>query len=209
VTGCGGDKTGTCVPGATQQCACTDGRTGAQTCDGSGTWDVCQCTGSHPSGGMDGGDPPAGGSKRVFITKLRYSSTLAKTACQTVADAASLGGTWIPWLSYANGTDASSAITGSGPWTLLSGDVIFSNHAQLGTAPAVPINVAEDKSKIESGEYVWTGTLLGGIHSSENCSQWGGDSSFATVGTVSTPDAWTDTSSISCGSTAHLYCFEQ
>jgi sugar lactone lactonase YvrE len=39
-----------CIPGASAACACTDGRTGAQVCNGDGTFASCSCTSSGQAG---------------------------------------------------------------------------------------------------------------------------------------------------------------
>ena len=43
-----------CVPGRSIECACTDGRSGAQVCDTDGTYGACTCT------GMTGGPADTG-----------------------------------------------------------------------------------------------------------------------------------------------------
>lgn len=48
---CGDDPPPQCVPGTAQECACTDGTTGSQTCNAAGSFDPCTCD------GVDAGDP--------------------------------------------------------------------------------------------------------------------------------------------------------
>jgi len=69
-TGCGGSSGGSskvCAPGASVSCTCTDGRTGAQTCQASGEgYGECTCApgsgggGTGASAGSSGGAGPAG-----------------------------------------------------------------------------------------------------------------------------------------------------
>jgi hypothetical protein len=52
VVGCSSSEDATlsqCVPGASQACACTDGKSGAQKCNAAGTFDACVCTGTDAS----------------------------------------------------------------------------------------------------------------------------------------------------------------
>jgi hypothetical protein len=72
--GCGSSGDHVCAPGISIACACSDGRTGAQSCDSSGAgYGVCECTatgtggtagaGWQPgSGGTGGAKPSTGGS---------------------------------------------------------------------------------------------------------------------------------------------------
>jgi hypothetical protein len=63
MAGCssGGSQGGCPVVGASTPCACTDGRTGAQTCQHDGTLGVCTCTSGGDVGGAGGGGGGAGG----------------------------------------------------------------------------------------------------------------------------------------------------
>jgi hypothetical protein len=54
-----------CTPGASVACACTDGRTGAQTCQSDHTLSACSCTGSSGAGGTDTEAGAAGGASGV------------------------------------------------------------------------------------------------------------------------------------------------
>lgn len=54
---CQGDAS-RCTPGATLQCACTDGRLGAQRCNSQGTLEACVCSGT-PATPDDGGGSDA------------------------------------------------------------------------------------------------------------------------------------------------------
>lgn len=215
----------TCIVGQSASCTCTNGKSGAQVCQGDGTFAECSCTGTGtdtPSGGGDGGstlNPDLGttsGPKRVFVTKLTYSaSAVSDQICQNAADAVSLGGTWKAWLSYqyevGKNKNAIDRITGTGPWKLLTGEVVFQNHAQLSTTPSVPIQVTESGTKLGVSELVFTGTTTGGVTSNEDCSEWSSTSSGYTVtlGLCSASDTrWSADASQPCNFGAHLYCFE-
>jgi hypothetical protein len=186
VAGCGG-KGSSCVPGQSTACVCSDGSGGAQVCRGDGTYGVCQCGATGNVGGNGGGDMAMGGGgaggggsggggsggggggsstgqKRMFVTSAAYAGTAVSGICQAAADSVSLGGTWVPWLSFGADVTPRSAIDevkGTGPWVRLDGMVAFANHAQLATAPSVPLDVDEHGQTIGVSD-VWTGTLTGG-----------------------------------------------
>jgi hypothetical protein len=187
---------------------------GAQVCDVSHSFGACVCTGSQ-GGDMAGREVAADLSpsqQRVFVTTTAYASTAAASACQSSADAAGLGGTWVPWLSYHYSTnvDAIRSITSNGPWVLLSGAVAFRNRGQLGTAPSVPINVTEQGATLGSSERAWTGTLTGGVSSDYTCQAWTEtrNSFYGSVGDPNGTANWTDNGPAYCGDLLHVYCFE-
>jgi len=226
VTACDEAPTAGCTPGVSAACTCTDGRTGAQVCDSSGAFGACVCeadedagtpadagpgddAGMDADGGLDAGPPSP---LRVFVSRLRYRATAAPTACQNAADAAGLGGTWVPWLSFRSSTgtrDALDEISSEGPWELVTGEQAFANRAQLGTVPSVPINIAEDASTVVDG-IVWTGTLLGGTAADDTCEGWteNGAAFVATMGGTLGTDDWTDGGTLSCDDMFHVFCFE-
>ena len=235
--GCGGKST--CVPGMSAACVCSDGTGGAQICRGDGTYDACACgtvgiggNGGNGGAGGAGGTGGAGGgggggtggagggggggstgTKRVFVTSTAYSPTVAAGICNTVAQAANLSGTWVPWLSSTSpASDAINAIKGSGPWLLLDGSEAFGNHAQLATMPTAAIAVTEKMTKLSvNDDYVWTGTANGGAHSGADCAAWTDTASndYATMGHATVIQQWTTSSTNECAVTAHVYCFEQ
>jgi len=63
LAGCGSDGNRACVPGISVACPCSDGRTGAQSCNPSGSgYGVCECTAPGTGGAAGGGGQPAGGT---------------------------------------------------------------------------------------------------------------------------------------------------
>lgn len=179
------------------------------------------------------------GAKRVFVTSLRYPADLrtaggqatgrasADAICQTLADASSLGGTFVAWLSTST-SDAIDHVSGVGPWYRMDGVKVFANHANLGTTPAVAITVDETLGTPDPYFESWTGTSLGGHRSplgsraSVTCNDWTSTAITAAVeGTlgvfgngygqdVGHGADWTQFGMGSCGPYArHLYCFEQ
>jgi hypothetical protein len=214
---CGGGAGGgsACTPGQSAACACTDGRMGAQLCGPDHSFGACTCTGGdmasiHPPP-PDMATPP--GPKRVFVTKTLYASTAAPKACQNSADAAGLGGTWVPWLSYrytSGDYPAIDKITSNGPWTLITGELAFQNRGQLATAPSVPINVTEMGTVLPPNQFVWTGTVNGGTASVYTCQSWSETRNLfdGTVGSTDSTDRWTNSDHYSCIASARVYCFE-
>lgn len=222
LVGCGEDGS-TCEVGQSIACACTDGRMGAQVCGSDGRFGECECTGATPTdagaGSSDAGReivldaaPPA--PKRVFVTEQQYRPTAAPEVCQNAAEAAELGGTWVPWLSYGYSTgddDAIDAVASEGPWNLPDGETAFRNKGQLGTVPSVPINVTEWGDVLTEG-FVWTGTFTGGTTAGHHCQAWtenDGTLFSGLVGTVQSVDEWTESHTRSCDERHHVYCLEQ
>jgi hypothetical protein len=183
--------------------------------------------------------PPPPGAKRVFVTSLRYPADLqsaggkasgresADSICQTLADASSLGGTFVAWLSTGD-MDAIDHITGAGPWYRMDGVMVFANRAKLGTTPTVAINVDETLGMPDPYYESWTGTSLGGHHTppgnriSTTCNDWTtttiSDYVEGTLGIfgngfgqdVGRGTDWTQFTMGYCGPfDRHLYCFEQ
>ncbi len=211
--GAGGQR---CTPGQSIACACSDGRSGAQVCEGDGTYAACECgsvngTGGHGGGDMGGGTPSVGGAKRVFVTSIAYAATAAPTVCQNAANAVGLGGTWKAWMAV-NTTSPLPGILGSGPWQLITGETAFANSGQLGTTPSTAIDVTEMGTKLAAPDrYVWTGTLAGGTASGHDCADWTDNTNgwTGTIGDATQTATWTDVGSTqSCNYTAHVYCFE-
>lgn len=210
--------------------ACSSSDSGL-TC-GPGTHeDDGQCVahpGSADAGGSDATNSDASsssGDKRVFVTRTTYTGDLgglqgADQKCQTAADAFSIGGTWIAWLSDSS-NHALDRIAGNGPWLNLSGETIFTNRAMLMTLPLANISVQENGEAASSSQ-VWTGTQTGGQQSTSHCDDWSRSNllsgglygEFETTGDSNTNDGPTDTWTSSgflsdCDNQMRLYCFEQ
>jgi hypothetical protein len=212
-----------CTPGESRACACVDGRTGAQVCEAGGSFASCVCAGSSDrpdstialadagSGvlpGVDAGpvEPPPTGARRVFLTHTSFVASAVLDACQNSADAAALGGRWVPWLTTSD-LDALDRVQGTGPWHRLDGELAFRNRAQLAITPLVPISI-DERLGDSFGADVWTGTTTGG-RPGRLCSEWGGSSFYGTHGYSNGIDSWTESSEGDCGSRRHVYCFEQ
>lgn len=178
----------------------------------------------------DGSVTPPG--LRVFVTSLRYSADLrtaggqatglasADAICQTLADAAAIGGTFRAWIST-TAVDAIEHITGNGPWYRMDGQLAFPNRATLGTTPLVPIMIDEKGGFPDPFYESWTGTALGGYlaplgsRQSVTCWDWTSTVDSTQVGGVvgdidASGASWTELATGYCSPfRRRLYCFEQ
>lgn len=230
------DDTSPCEHGATRECTC-EGEAGSQLCLWTGEWGDCRCGSSTPDAGaeedMSGSADMASatdallspdmalidrGPRRVFVTKHTYTAMQVLNACQTAADNAQLGGTWVPWVSKNNPALTSHAIqtiNSTGPFNLLNGTTVFLNHAQLAGQPSVPLAMAEDETVFTGTTVVWTGTNTGGMASDYTCLDWtvNQNNQFATVGNATVTTTWTQAPGMqhpcSAATPNHVYCFEQ
>lgn len=167
--------------------------------------------------------------RRAFVTRGSYSGNFldhvqtasdglaaADAICQTRADAAQLGGTWVAWLSSSE-VDALDRIGGDGPWQLVDGTVVFANRAQLETEPSDPLMRDEYGAGLDDcfcgRVYIWSGTRAGGLRDDATCADWTDELASGRYGQgqeYSTPTfAWTDYSTSDCQDTRHLLCLEQ
>ena len=183
----------------------------------------CVPDSSGPDAGspaVDAADLPAD-ALRIFVTSTAYERDLGGAAgatalCNAAAAAASLAGSYIPWLSD-DDSDALTRIVGEGPWYDTVDRLVFNNRANLSTSPQRAIDRDEQANEIPiaSSRRVWTGTAAGGGRDNVCSGNWFGlgTNGFVTVGSTSaTGGEWTDSEAIDCiagGTTAHLYCLQQ
>lgn len=197
--------------------------------------------GSDDTTASDAQDAQAPSIKRVFVTSLDYAPSFggpgkADTHCTNAANAAGLGGTWIAWVSIGAPNTPDEPINritnygsnpNAGPWYLVDGTTkVFANVGALSGKPVVPISQDENGGAVDPLAGAWTGTLLGGTASTQDCSGWSTafSSSTATVGTPAynkndlKPKDWTegnpaasiaDSHFFECSNTHRLICFEQ
>lgn len=189
------------------------------------------CRTQNGAGGS-GGTGAAGGSggngtspvKRIFITRDNFDGDLRTNGlgstgleggdniCNTAAEDAQLGGTWVAWLSDST-TDAFDRVPDVGPWYLVDETTkIFDDKVSIGDSPLDPIE--RDELGVANPGQVWTGTNNAGINTTLNCSDWttnqGSFTDSAFRGTMGFSGlAWTSAKLEPCNMTARLYCFEQ
>jgi hypothetical protein len=162
------------------------------------------CSGAGSSGG-----------KKFFVSSATFSGALgglagADAKCNTAAQAASLPGTFIAWLSDSH-TDAIQRVQDVGPWSLVVGPVVFNNKASLTTGPIAPPGQDEHGHPLLTR--VWTGTAGGGVMGTSICNDWtsAAGSDFGIAGdSTSTSSSWTSSNGRpSCADTYPIYCLEQ
>jgi hypothetical protein len=155
--------------------------------------------------------------KRVFVTSTTYAGNLGfssyDAACQTRANAASLGGTWTAWISSSTVSAASRVTQHNGPYVLLNGTTVASNWNDLTDGTLTnPINRTEFSLTVAGT--VWSNTTIsGGIRSaSSSCNSWTSSSGAiegATGSVGQTDGSWTNSGTWWCNQGPfRLYCFE-
>jgi hypothetical protein len=213
-------ETSTCVPGASQACACTSGASGAQLCNQNREFDPCVCLGKDGAdgGAVDDGSSDVGaphtGIKRVFITSSVYpgdfSGSSPDTVCAKVAETASLGGQWKAWISTSN-ENAGSRIADVSPWYLVDKKTkVFATKNQLRDKPLASISQSETGGRVP--RYAWTGTgSAGAVDTGYTCVDWsiGSGSQHGAAGDPDQPIFWSRSGYFSCDEKFGLYCFEQ
>lgn len=188
------------------------------------------CTVTPNDGDDDGPSASASvliddGITRVFVSSTGLSTGFGALAnadahCQTVADAAAIGGTWVAWVS-SSGASASGRIP-EGPYLRLDGVTVASSRADLLDGSLSATISVNELGAAQSG-YVLTGsTISGGPAYSGGtgnglCSDWSmscgvcyGNHWYMTAGNSSeTGKNWTDLGWLFCGGSYPVYCFEQ
>jgi hypothetical protein len=190
---------------------CVDAQLDDQNCGGCGH--VCNIAGSCVAGDC---------ARRVFVTRDTYavggSNTLrnldaADTFCQGIASARGLKNTFRAWMSDSGQYPANGArfTQTARPYQLMNGTIVASSFGGLmsGTLLAA---ISVDESGAPALGMAWTGTRVDGQRApNASCTGWSDGNSMisAAAGLVTATDmTWTE-GSLSCASTAHLYCFEQ
>jgi hypothetical protein len=180
-------------------------------------------------------DEELGCERRVFVTSQVFTGDLggltgADAKCQTLADAAGLGGTYMAWLSDLTG-DPQTRMSHDGlPYVLADGvTVVASDWAQLtsgGLQHAIDTTELLGPAPIGSAQCddifpsptVWTNTQWDGtlFDVGETCNSWSGGVGPSAWGHADLSGlSWTlhcnggGVPVLSCANTAALYCFEQ
>ena len=150
---------------------------------------------------------------RVFVTSTTTNARFGGQAggdarCKALADAASLGGTWMAWLSNKNGPHAVDRLTSAGPWHLVTGEMVAATKAELVSGTLRKAIDRDEKGAAVVGNGVWTGTGPDGKYLTNDCDQWttGNDGRSGTAD--STSATWTSAAVDDCDQLRHLYCFE-
>ncbi len=144
----------------------------------------------------------------------------ADAKCQTAATAAGLlkppNTIYRAWLSQRDGKnniniDAKDRLPNfDGPYILVDGSPVAMNWRALtdGVLDNAIRRTEEGHLIMNDPIPVWTNTSPSGVHiGSPDCASWNGDGDEAPVGDATKTDhKWTFSTSLDCGSPAHLYC---
>jgi hypothetical protein len=145
----------------------------------------------------------------------------ADRACQTSADAQTLGGRWYAWLSDSSTLATAHIYAASKGYVLLDGSLVAgSPQALVSGGLAHAIDVSELGTQVTDGQTeVWTGIdvtggMSGGFCTDNTGADWSSSGSSAptpVVGHLDATDAtWTAAYLQVCNRTnVRLYCFEQ
>jgi hypothetical protein len=181
----------------------------------------------RPDGGVDAGDDAsesdAGPPRKAFVTSAVYVGDFggyaaADKACNDLARAANVSGTFKAWLSIGT-TSAASRIGFRGGYERVDGKTIATNRkALVGGSLGAPLDVTEKNEKLASGNVtVWTNTSASGDVAQAGYDCQGFTSKLPATGPASSPGgsatatdaAWTASSgAINCANEARFYCFE-
>jgi len=182
--------------------------------------------GTGGTGGTGGGAEP----RRVFVTSQLVTGNAlgglagADALCQSLADAAALGGTYMAWLSDDYESPSTRFTRSTGPYVHVNGRVVAENWDDLvdGSLATAIFLTEEARYRPETdpfcsglGAYAYTGTNAAGEAEPPNCRNWGSGGPWvgAVLGLVNSPYQWSaqcwSSSSETCDGLALLYCFEQ
>jgi len=164
-------------------------------------------------------DAPVDAAKkplRAFVTSMTKSGNLgglagADQVCNTLAIAAGIGGTYRAWISV-NGTDAIDRITSTGPWKLVTGEVVADDKTGLasGTLKRLVDKDETGKTPPDAEDRVWTATGANGRFNGPDCTGWTSEGPDGLVGEAKNGAAgrWTALGNEGCGQVNRVYCFE-
>ena len=161
---------------------------------------------------------PAG--KLVFITSLTFTGNLGSLAgadaiCNSLAAAAGLPGTYMPWLAGAGVGPVTRFTHATEPYVRVDGVPIANDWADLiDGALLAPINVTETGATVSTN--VWTNVnstgAVGCLFGDASCIDWQVDldSYSGCIGLSSQSDStWAGLLVLPCDVAQALYCFQQ
>lgn len=163
---------------------------------------------------------------RVFVSSQVYSKDFggvagADAACQSLADAASLGGKFRAWMSDSK-NGAKDRLSPAVIYELVDGTRVATTWMQLTKGDLKqPINRTEKggtpafSTEDVGPTAVWTATTADGVgpgSADKTCNDWSATGGEAMLGSwASSTATWTENASAPCQPTtrAAIYCFEQ
>jgi hypothetical protein len=160
------------------------------------------------------------GARRAFLLNYGWSPgngvASADTACQSAADAAQLGGTFLALLATTTASPISRFSTAGPPWVRLDGVLLADTAADLANENTIAtLNVDTLGNYYNNNEVVWNGPsqLNSPGAGAETCASWtsknkSNTGSTAMAAATGQPGFWTGTK-VTCDSPAPgLYCLE-
>jgi len=160
--------------------------------------------------------PSAAQSSTVFVTSTTHNGNLgglsgADAICQGLADAASLPGTYMAWLSDSTGTPDTRFVKSTSPYTLIDGTILADDWDELIDGS---LNARINLDEIGSVPYppqVWTNTKNDGKAFNPNdCNDWtsGTNADHSRVSST-VDDSFQPLFKTTCNNGYRLYCFQQ
>jgi hypothetical protein len=158
-------------------------------------------------------------ARRVFVSSATYTAQLggyagADATCQTLANAAGLGGVWMAWISDGSSSPSARFTRASYAYRLLDGTTVAASYSALtGGSLAHAIDRDERAHAVSGTTEVWTATNTDGTLAASACNGFTSSShgaAYAVEGISGNADGtWTNVYEQFCDRTAHLYCVEQ
>ena len=129
--------------------------------------------------------------------------------CTNLAVAAGLVGKWAAWLSVQNGPHAANRITGVGPWSLVTGEVVATTKAQLVSGTLAHAIDHDEKGERRRRRPRVDGNRHRPASTRRTTATSGRNGANGRVGDgSSTTGTWTSAGVDGCGQLRRLYCFE-
>ncbi len=176
----------------------------------------------HDNGNVVGDDlcsPMCTKPKLVFLTSIPFLGNLGGLAggdgkCQTLANAANLGGTYRAWISDKTQNPQNRFVKPNSGYARVDGKDVATSWSDLVNGSILaPININEKKAMVGQVN-VWTGTASNGTSTGVDCAGWLVPAGFpGSEGRNNATDSnWTNTGPNNgsvCSDSQHLYCFQQ
>lgn len=191
------------------------GAGGAASTASSTTSTTASSTASNTASSSTGGPV-----SRVFASSRTYTGLVGAggleggdAECQSMADAAGLGGTWMAWLSTWSGPTAGSRLAhATHPYVLVGGGTVANDWTDL-TDGSIGVPIHNDETGAPTDDTVtrvYTGTNTDGANFSPCCGDWTTANNGSMTGLTTAMDAkWTTATGVSCDMPGRIYCFEQ
>jgi hypothetical protein len=168
-----------------------------------------------PTADVNDGAPA---SRRVFVSSTASTANLggptaADGKCQTLANAQSLGGTWLAWVSNNETSPAARFTRAQVPYRLLDGTLVANNWEDLTDGTLAHVIDRDEKGKTVTAAEVWTGTAVTGQSAGDGCTGFTTNDKDANAAQQGVTDVaaikWTNVYLQFCDRNARIYCFEQ